>query len=195
MAGVSSARKCPDLEGGCGHLIKKRAAYCANRGLRAIAARLCNHIHPTQSEQRCGSEEVAVVGVDFGETMFRSASEMQGVRGADVGGGGSGGEDILETFHHLLGQRQKVDEELLAIILELLRKTGQVFLRIRPFAAFAQENRGDFGTPVPSDGNRLVGLSEKSFDRFVTRFHGIDPEQISAVKVEHLRGRTGLRKS
>lgn len=95
--------------------------------------------------------------------MFGGTGEMQCVRGADVGSGGSGGsggEDGFETGHHGLGERQEVNEELLTVIMELLRETRQVFRGIGSFAAFAQENRGDFRPPVPGDGHWSVGLCQ-----------------------------------
>ena len=132
--------------------------------------------------------------MDLGETMFCGARKVQGVGGANVGAGGSGSEYGFKASHHGLGEWQKVNEKMLAVIVELLREAQKVLWRVGTFASFAQENRSDFGSPVPGNRHRLVGLCQQLFDRYVPRFGGIDPEQVSAVKVEHLRGRTDLLK-
>jgi hypothetical protein len=74
-----------------------------------------DHIHPDQAEPRGGGEEVFVDGVDFLEAVlphyirpagslrlaisaalrFGGGSEMEGIGGAEGGGGRGGGEDGL----------------------------------------------------------------------------------------------------
>ena len=49
---------------------------------------LLDHIHSAQAEERGGCEEVAIVGMDFGEAVLGGGREVEGVGGAEVGGGG-----------------------------------------------------------------------------------------------------------
>jgi len=42
----------------------------------AFGAVILNHIHTAQTEEMCGGEKLAVVGIDFSETILRSTGEM-----------------------------------------------------------------------------------------------------------------------
>ena len=96
-----------------------------------------NHIHPRESEERCGSKEEAVVGINFGEAVFGGTGEVEGVRGADVGGGGSGGEHGFEAGHNGFREREESDDLAPDIVLHLVADFLDDFFLKGLFPAFA----------------------------------------------------------
>ena len=66
-------------------------------------------IHPNQSKQRSSGEEVFVVGVDLCEAVFGGGGEMEGIGGAEVGGGWRAGEGLLDAVEDGLGERKELE--------------------------------------------------------------------------------------
>jgi hypothetical protein len=67
-------------------------------------SRLRNDIHSNQPKQRSGGEKVFVVGMNFREAAFCRSSEMEGIGGAELGGGWGDAEDGFDAVNDGVGE-------------------------------------------------------------------------------------------
>ena len=119
-------------------------AFRANRSWRG------DEVHPAQAEERCGGEEVAVVGIDLGEAVFRGAGEVEGVGGAEEGGCGSGGHDAVEPGQDRVGEWEPAKGAAGAIAAKLIELRPVLPGIEAAFAQAAVERAEDFGLGMPA---------------------------------------------
>ena len=125
-------------------------------------------IDSPHAEKRCGSKEVAIIGVDLGKAVLSGAGEVQGIGGPENGVTASGAQNGLQSTHHGLGQGQKPDQTRLPVPLELLLKPTDQLCRVAPLTALAEDNRVKLGSAVPGCCQSL-SLPKQTLDRFVPR--------------------------
>ena len=84
-----------------------------------LKLQLRNHIHPAQSEEQGGGKQVLVVGVDFGKAVFGGGGEVDGVGGAEIGGGRGGGEHALDAVKDGIGEGKPFQMSCACLIMDL----------------------------------------------------------------------------
>lgn len=125
-------------------------------GAMEDGSRVRNHIHATQAEKRRGGEEVAVVGVDFGETLFCGAGEVQGIGGAEKVGVGRVPKELFQTLLNGVGQWKPIKQAVIRVVNELFQN-GEVGTLLEASLTIGAMERGDdFRPGVPSAGDGCV---------------------------------------
>ena len=163
------------------------------RGFRAGRSWRGDEVHAAQAEERCGGEEVAVVGIDLGEAVFRRAGEVQGVGSTEEGGGGRRGHDAVEPGQDRVGEWEPAKGATGAIAAKLI-ELGAVLLGIEvAFAQAAVERADDLGLGVPAGSD--LALRGQLSHRFASRVIQIQPDEIAGVEIEHFSARRGRRRS
>ncbi len=67
---------------------------------------LRNHVHPFQPEMRGCGQEVAIVRVDFGETIFTGANQVQRIGGTQKDRRGKHPIGARDLFEQVRGERE-----------------------------------------------------------------------------------------
>lgn len=113
----------------------------------AAAHELQDDGHAPQSEKRRGREKVAVVGINFGEALLRGAGEVEGIGGAEIGGGGSREIDRLHAGDLGLGDGQPAQRPGGSVGVELGQQRLQLGRRGRALTDLAVGGGDEFGRP------------------------------------------------
>ncbi len=83
---------------------------------------------------------MSVVGVDFGEPLFRGASEVHRVGSAEIGFARGPGQDGIKQLGRSSSERKEGYQAALVIITNLISDFLTRFVREPGFPAFAQED-------------------------------------------------------
>ena len=108
-----------------------------------------NKIDAFQAEIWCGSEEVAVIGIDFLETMFRRASKVEGVGGTEEGRRWCGLESFLQTGLDFIGERTPQKMRRMLFLFELVQSEQISLCGKSAFAVSAMECGDGFCLSMP----------------------------------------------
>ena len=141
-----------------------------------------NKIDAFQAEIWCGSEEVAVIRIDFFEAMFRRASKVEGVGRTEECRRRCGLESPLQAGLDFIGERTPHKMRRMLFLFELVQ-SEQILLCIEPTLAVSTMQRSDgfcLGMPCRSQGRSFSG---KLSDRLKTVVFQIKSNQVTGIKV------------
>jgi hypothetical protein len=134
------------------------------------------------------AEQVLIVGVDFAESILRSAGEMDGVRSAKKHRRRKNSECLINPIDDGRRYRQPMVCIVGAIQIELVQYLAKCRGREDVFADLTMKARNDFGVAMQAAGNR--SSSGKRSYLFISRIFDVESEDIADVEINHSTDRS-----